>query len=542
MLAPLGLLALLLLSLATPATADPARDRAATILAEARSAGCDEPRDTLRRVLCRGMLRVGLRTDYQGFSSRDAEGRLVGFEVDLARAIAAFLGVPMEPVIVDPKTRIPILAGRGADLVIATMGHTVQRDPNAGFVRPHYFGSRTVVVGPTTSTVRDWDDLRAGPAVCLPLGASFNILFVQRHIRVLTFDNATAMVDALRFGQCAFAAHDDTFFARHLADPDMGARFAIRFGFAPLPWGMAVPPDDSGQLRDLLSALSLSWHRDGTFLRLAEPHRLSTLALTEAQAKLSQPACATADGMPAPDCLTPPVDTSADDHPSILAPAAAALEAAMASWFGVTIDLAILKSASATSLVLEGVSYSIAMVIGSMLTTMGFALGLAAMTETRIAPARWLATLLIQVGQSTPMPLLLFFGYIVAGGLTVYSPLVALVTAMIVLGFYNGGYVAHALHDARASLAPDAPRRAATAIAWTQIVAFLINATKGVPAADMIGVPEFLGVITDLTAHARDRSVLYSILLVFYTLLVLLAIRALTTIERRFVSHWHRPS
>ena len=166
----------------------------------------------------------------------------------------------------------------------------------------------------------------------------------------------------------------------------------------------------------------------------------------------------------------------------------------------------------------------------------------AAMTEARIAPTRWLATLLIQVGQSTPMPLLLFFGYIVAGGLTVYSPLVALVTAMIVLGFYNGGYVAHALHDARASLAPDAPRRAATAIAWTQIVAFLINATKGVPAADMIGVPEFLGVITDLTAHARDRSVLYSILLVFYTLLVLLAIRALTTIERRFVSHWHRPS
>ena len=46
----------------------------------------------------------------------------------------------------------------------------------------------------------------------------------------------------------------------------------------------------------------------------------------------------------------------------------------------------------------------------TMLTTMGFALGLAALTECRIAPARWLATLLIQVGQSTPMPLLLFFG------------------------------------------------------------------------------------------------------------------------------------
>ena len=72
-------------------------------------------------------------------------------------------------------------------------------------------------------------------------------------------------------------------------------------------------------------------------------------------------------------------------------------------------------------------------------------------------------------------------------------------------------------------------------VAWTQVVAFLINATKGAPAADMIGVPEFLGVITDLTAHTRDRFVLYVILLVFYTALVLAAIALLMAVERRFI-------
>jgi ABC-type amino acid transport system permease subunit len=51
----------------------------------------------------------------------------------------------------------------------------------------------------------------------------------------------------------------------------------------------------------------------------------------------------------------------------------------------------------------------------------------------------------------------------------------------------------------------------------------------------MIGVPEFLGVITDLTAHTRDRFILYVVLLVFYTTLVLGAIALLMAVERRFI-------
>jgi len=155
---------------------------------------------------------------------------------------------------------------------------------------------------------------------------------------------------------------------------------------------------------------------------------------------------------------------------------------------------------------------------------------------------RLVAGALTAIGQTTPMPLLLFFGYIVAGGLTYYSASVALVVAIVMLGFYNGSYAGHALHDAAVSLHPadgKAPLfRATMAVAWTQMVAFLINATKGSPAADMIGVPEFLNVVSDLTAHQRDRVILYLVLLVFYSALVLTAIWALSVIETRFVRRW----
>jgi ABC-type amino acid transport system permease subunit len=65
--------------------------------------------------------------------------------------------------------------------------------------------------------------------------------------------------------------------------------------------------------------------------------------------------------------------------------------------------------------------------------------------------------------------------------------------------------------------------------------AFLINATKATPAADLIGVPEFLSVLTDLTAYSRDRLGVYLVLLVFYSLLVLVTIGGLSVL-RRFIA------
>jgi ABC-type amino acid transport system permease subunit len=56
----------------------------------------------------------------------------------------------------------------------------------------------------------------------------------------------------------------------------------------------------------------------------------------------------------------------------------------------------------------------------------------------------------------------------------------------------------------------------------------------------MIGVPEFLNVMTDLTAYSRDRVVVYLVLLVFYTGLVLIVIVGLTRLELRLEAAMQR--
>src|SRR6185503_14416934 len=100
----------------------------------------------------------------------------------------------------------------------------------------------------------------------------------------------------------------------------------------------------------------------------------------------------------------------------------------------------------------------------------------------------------------------------------------------------------HSAQRRRAAMqaAPPGPQQrsfmGAVSVAGIQLVAFLINAAKGSPAAGMIGVPEFLNVMTDLTAYSRDRVWVYLILLVFYTGLVLAVIFMLSALESRLAA------
>lgn len=429
--------------------------------ARASTAGCTQTSEVLVRILCAKQLRVGLRSYYPGFSVRDQSNAFSGFEVDIARRIADFLGVRLVPVVVDTKTRIPLVADGDIDLVI---------------------------------------------------------------------DQPEQLLDALEFNECAFVMHDNTFFAEALMRPNWANRFAVKFGFAPIPWGMAVARSGAKQFAALLDELSVAFHVDGVFLRLARDHGLDDVFLLEEQSRWALPRCIAADGMVEANCLIPPVDTSDANDVSMMAAQAAWLEKAATNWLGLRLDLSPLKHQSAIGLLLEGVGYSLALVVGVVLTTTAFALSLAWLMTHGPTAMRLGVAGLAAIGQTSPLPLLLFFGFVVAGGVTQYSGFVALGAAVVVIGFYNGTNAAQAIKDAHQAVQGRSFLSAVSA-AGIQLFAFLINATKGSPAAGMIGVPEFLNVTTDLTAYSRDRVAVYLLLLLFYTGLVLAVIALLSRLE-----------
>jgi ABC-type amino acid transport substrate-binding protein/ABC-type amino acid transport system permease subunit len=531
-------------------TTNPSLAAAMRILERAKAAAatdCTQQADVLVRVLCAGRLRVGLRSYYPGFSVRDETGTFTGFEPDIARRIAAFLGVQPVLVAVDTTSRIPMVANGQVDLVIATMGHTVQRGAEVRFIRPHYYVSQTAIVGARDSPVHDWADL-AGQTVCLPIGANSNLDFIRHHVRILTFDHPEHLLDALRFGECAFIVQDDTFFAASLADPDWSARYGIKFRFAPLPWGMAVASTNTVQFATLLDDLSIAFIADDVFLDLAKANKIDTSFLESQRQKWTSVACITAEGGPQTACFTPPVDNANLTDISAAAPYATWLEQQMASLFGLRIDLSLFTHQSTFDLLLEGVAFTLALIVGTQVSTLVFALGFGRLMTTGPLAIRRGVAALTAAGHVTPLPLLIFFAYVISGGIVRYSAAVGLVAAVVAIGFYNGSNAARAIDEANRTLqrrdAATSTRAAdgrgagffrALALASVQLVAFLINAAKGSPAAGMIGVPDFLNVVTDLTASSPERFSMYVMLLVFYVGLVSLVILLLSLLRATLV-------
>ena len=485
---------------------------------------CAQPTaDRLIKILCAKRIRIGVRDYYPLFSTRSGETRQ-GYEVDVALAIGRMLGVEVEFVRVNAATRIALLAEDRIDLAIATMGHNTQRDGQARFIRPHYYQSETTVVGPRELPVANVTDL-PGRTVCVTIGNGSNAELVAQGARLMLFDEAGALPDRLRDGTCTLAAQDDSFFANYFTEAGFNARYFQKFGFAQVPWGMAVTRHGAEQLARALDLISQIFHRDGLFIDMARLHSIRLGFLQQQQRVWRRPECNTDAGTANPACVLPALN--AELKPTPFAGEVSAVEAWVETWTDIDLQLPMLKTAPAWSMFKEGVQNSLILIAGALAATLGLALLFGAAMGARLAVLRWPARAVTVTLQSSPIVLTLVIAAAIAHALFPFSDAVALGASIAALGLANGSNAGQALSEAIWSLR--AERDAATGGLFgralgrsaTQIVAFLVNAAKGTPIASFIGAPELLSALTDITSFSSGRATTYTLLLIFYTVVVM---------------------
>ncbi|UWQ90341.1 transporter substrate-binding domain-containing protein [Aliisedimentitalea scapharcae] len=84
----------------------------------------------------RGTLRVGMAT-FVPWAMRDKEGNLIGFEIDVAKKVAADMGVEVEFVPTAWSGIIPALIAKKFDVIIGGMSITPQRNLTVNFTQPY---------------------------------------------------------------------------------------------------------------------------------------------------------------------------------------------------------------------------------------------------------------------------------------------------------------------------------------------------------------------------------------------------------------------
>ncbi|MEY4579427.1 MAG: hypothetical protein RL701_4130 [Pseudomonadota bacterium] len=117
----------------------------------------------LQRVQRAGVLRWG--ADIQGgepyvFEDPEHAGKLVGFEVDIAAALARELGVRAELVQNDWTTLVPSLERGSFDVILNGLEDTPERRQRIGLTRPYYVFSEQLVARDNDARVRDLASLR----------------------------------------------------------------------------------------------------------------------------------------------------------------------------------------------------------------------------------------------------------------------------------------------------------------------------------------------------------------------------------------------
>ncbi len=485
--------------------------------------------DRLVQIFCGKRLRAGIREYYPLFGTREGEDRS-GYDVDVGRAVAKHLGV--EPVFtrVNAASRIPLLAEDRIDLAIATMGHNTQRDSQVRFIRPHYYQSETTVVGPRALKVTGWPDI-AGRTVCVTIGNGSNAQIVSHNVRLMLFDEAGVLPERLKDETCTLAAQDDSFFAYYFTHPDFAKNYEQKFGFAQVPWGMAVARTGSDQLARALDLMSQIFHRDGVFLGIAHGNSIGTGFLERQRVVWNRPECNTDTGSTNPACVLPALDAAL--QPTPFAGRATAIEDWVEARTGVDFSLPMFKTMPAWSLFKDGIVNSLILVVGALSATLLFALVLGALQSSRRFLLRWPARAGTIVLQSSPVVLTLVIAAAVAQSLFHYSSAVAIGAAIVALGLMNGSNAGQAIAEAMHTLRTERgsasiPTRElfgrAVSRSATQIVSFLINAAKGTPIASFIGAPELLSALTDITSFASGRATTYTLLLVFYVAVVVVVV------------------
>ena len=159
---------------------------------------------TLTRVQDAGVVRVGVRNDNPPVSFIDEDGEWVGFDLELAQALADEMGVELELVPVDGTTRISFLESGQVDMSVASMNHTRSRDEAIDFSITYFWDNQSFLV--RTGSYSSIDEL-ADQVVAANAGSSvidsWNSYVADLggdQPEIVEFDDKQAAMQALRDG------------------------------------------------------------------------------------------------------------------------------------------------------------------------------------------------------------------------------------------------------------------------------------------------------------------------------------------------------
>ncbi len=212
-------------------------------------------------------LRIGVKADQPGLGLRQPDGRFAGFDVDVARYVAAKLGVGPDHVIFVPvtsATREKELEDGSVDMVFATYSITPERETKVTFGGPYYVAHQDTMVRGGDTAIRNVHDLK-GKRLCATAGSnSWKRVTQELNIAAKLAPNASYSdcVAMLLDGKLDAISTDDLILAGFAAREGRAVRI-VNAPFSDERYGIGIKKGDLSGCEAVNRAVS-AMYLDGT--------------------------------------------------------------------------------------------------------------------------------------------------------------------------------------------------------------------------------------------------------------------------------------
>jgi glutamate transport system substrate-binding protein len=244
----------------------------ALAVALAGSAGCGTG-GSGTSVAHKDTLVIGVAKDQPGLGFRESNGTLEGFDVDVARYIAAHLENKPKKVdfkILQPSGRESAIRTGKVDLVISSYSITPARKTKVAFAGPYYVAHQDTLVRADEAGIRNVRDL-SGRRLCAVNGSvSWQRVTVERDVKA-------NLVKASTYGDCLTKLTDNSLDAISTDDLILAGFAAqkgkaVRFVNAPISderYGVGISQSDVTGCEDVNKAIT-QMYLDGTAAKLLQ--------------------------------------------------------------------------------------------------------------------------------------------------------------------------------------------------------------------------------------------------------------------------------
>ncbi|MDP9757528.1 MULTISPECIES: transporter substrate-binding domain-containing protein [Agrobacterium] len=198
---------------------------------------------TLEEAKSSGKIIIGIQGDNAPWGFINSSGVQEGYDADLARGFADYLGLKVEFVPLAVANRIPSLRTGKVDALFASMGMTPERAKNVQYAQP-YAHNVMSVYATKDKKIANFDDL-TGMTVGAPKSSPMDTALTAgagTKAKILRFDDDAATIQAILSGQIE-AIGGNQFYGDRLAAAG-GKDYEVKFDLVTLYNSAATRPGE----------------------------------------------------------------------------------------------------------------------------------------------------------------------------------------------------------------------------------------------------------------------------------------------------------